>query len=199
MQHMKRFDLTQPARTALPIGAATETADHPEMKNPEERVRSTTTRPEEHGYIRWPVPGDTFMDTGEGGLSVYAVWLSAETEVCLPGAVAWITGDVVFWHEEDRLMTPVEGLPKDLWPTRSNTRIAFSETPDIYEDTAGCQGFLYLGSTRLALAHRDSDGEYGGVYFQATMDDLTDEGRRLLSQLSKHYGAEPELLTFLDT
>ncbi len=55
-------------------------------------------------------------------------------------------------------------------------------------------GFVYLGSTGGSWWSEDV-----GHYFQATAEDLTDEGKALVKALSDLYGYEPVIVTFLDT
>lgn len=156
------------------------------------------------GYVIWPTD---CRDTGEGGLWVYAVVLAdrvvdfvachgPDTTVALP------LPDVVL-SDDDQVYPPEE---KNWW---------HRPEPENLTDPAALKDFVMRvemwvyrrvthGSSVLAAVCLGSSGgswwnEDMGEYWRCTPETLTDEGRALLNSLAKLYGAEPSLITYLDT
>lgn len=145
---------------------------------------------EQHGFVNFPTSDDGYRETGEGGMAVYA-FFRRTPEICITGATAWVTGDVVFWDPVD---TTKETGPS-LEPRVRGIRVFDDDMPEGMRIPAlPVAGYVYLGSTGASLFN-----DYAAEYFRAERGDLTPAGLAFLAPLEDLYGQQAAFVTFLDT
>jgi len=129
--------------------------------------------------VDWSEENSQYTSTGEGGLTVYAVWdayLNAPT--VLPEATLKMTEVFVkaYGPSADR-------ISRVIWDMRASD-----------ERELILSAVIPLGATSTSIFN-----EWTGEYWSADRHDLTDTGLELLTSLEKLIGAEATLLTLLDT
>ena len=138
------------------------------------------------GLVAWPLNDPRYVDSGEGGMAVYLICYD-QPAICLPGVGAFAYGDL-----------PLGGHlrgAKAGFATESDAEKAEEKKRLIWMEGDHVSGLLYLGSCGASLWSE----EKGGLW-QATVSDLTPEGRALYDQIHMLYaGSAPVLVTFLDT
>ena len=143
------------------------------------------------GWVRFPVGDPDYRDTGEGGLTVHALFFTADG----------LNHDDPFVQNAETALT--------VWLDGGPTRCADPHAPavagmfdangllthDDSPDSAGIYNLLAsvcLGSTGGAFCN-------SAGYFTCTRDDLTPDGLALVEQLERLYGRPAVLITNLDT
>ncbi len=118
--------------------------------------------------------GDTFQDSGEGGLFVYAVW-------------SYISASTV---QDVDISMGVGSLQGAYGP------LATKITRNNYTNEGGMDfdAVVLIGSTGSSL-YNSAYGEYASF----TRDNLSERGRTLVRLLEELYGGEATLVTYLDT
>lgn len=140
--------------------------------------------PAVHGLVKIPKLSDEWKDSGEGGLTFWAVWPMVGISACAVDLVFWATGNVApQFNKKDG---------EDLLDTR-NTSIhfdsGFNQTVDFV-----CQSAIYIGSTGQSWTHKESCKQWVPRF-----EDLTSEGRDLIVALNKLIGITAIFCTELDT
>ncbi len=152
------------------------------------------------GFVDWPTADGRWKDSGEGGMWVYAFWLTktdplhelqwpdpfiachgVESTVCLPlpDSIVSDGSDRVYFRDYDLL--PNRGTDPEGWAM------------GLMDAGHAVLAAVCLGSTGNTWA--DPDGQY----WQCRVDDLSSRGRALLVALNALYDREPVLVTYLDT
>lgn len=159
--------------------------------------------------VNFPGEGSGYEDSGEGGLFVMMVVTRPPdwTDNCNVDVIADLrisSPDVcvsperrLLWEPWDyrkgdhakqsaayRLLTGQNESDLASWTLRARNWDEFS---------VSLMAAVHLGSSCGSWCHPEES------YWEATPDDLTDEGKSLWTGLSKAFGREPLLLTFLDT
>lgn len=158
--------------------------------------------------VNWPVGGDAYHDTGEGGMYAFLVIPTKETDpedACVVDVALHLTRPDVCVSGERELWEPFN------YHTSGSTRLHHvrsalerTDQPELKSKLEHLVGedelsvplrtAVFLGSTGASLATAK-----GGGYFEATRDDLTPAGEALYDCLHQAYGTRPRIATFLDT
>lgn len=159
--------------------------------------------------VNFPGAGSGYEDSGEGGLFVMMVvtrppdWTDnchvdviadlriSRPDVCVSPEQrllweAWDyrKGDHAKQTEAYRVLTEHQYNKLASWALRARNWDEFS---------VSLLASVHMGSCAASLCHPEES------YWEATPDDLTEEGKALFSGLYGAFGREPILLTFLDT
>jgi len=134
-----------------------------------------------HGLVRFPVDDEDWKNSGEGGMSVFAVWKTVPDAVC--------AFDVAFFG--------IGNLVSE-WATREEHENGWNA--DTMESVCGHRHYITVAS---AVYLGSSGGSWWndreGRYWEASRDDLTVKGLELLKTLEALHGDRALLLTVLDT
>jgi len=122
------------------------------------------------GCVRWPVDQPGVIDTGEGGMSVYAFWTQAPD------------------FDREDFVVCCEGF--ELRAELRDTPIS----PDPQRFERNLLGALLLGTSGGSWFDHAADRTW-----QAATGDLTEAGQIAVATLSRIYGREATLFTALDT
>lgn len=143
---------------------------------------------EVHGFVKFPTESPLYRQSGEGGLSVFIVVREsstapdAEYPICVTPPILLYAAEVLVGPQQ------AEGHH---FPYLQNLRVRLKDR-NLSTPYLAC---ILIGSTGWsgcdnATAH----------YWEANLDDLTEDGIALFSLLSKLFPASlVELLTWLDT
>lgn len=176
------------------------------------------------GYVKWPKPRRHLLDTGEGGLWVYAFWLCEYSEqVTQPVYVGLdildesrLTSETVTYYDDPfiRCHGPdtVISLPlpdvvvsdndEDVYPGElmieqpTGKHVAWEQREEYvrYLADAGVTTLAAVCLGSSSLSLADR-----GRYWTCGFDDLTHRGRSLVRRLNRLYRRKARILTYLDT
>jgi len=124
-----------------------------------------------NGFVKWPANLPGFHSTGEGGMSVYALF----PEKIKPGEV----------EDEFYNCFPGFGIKANI---HESPLTDLNEVQDRYLLAAVC-----LGTSGGSWADEH------GIMWTADWEDLQDAGVKILNELELVYGVEATLVTVLDT
>ena len=173
-----------------------------------------------HGLIRFPTH---LRDTGEGGVSVFAVWPYVDNAVCAVDVAFYPEGLILDpWFEEETQARLRELLAHAKPDVKAVPTLEYSEfeggrivagwrnaemSPEVslgvqYAEAllngrTPCMpvaGAIYLGSSGGSWYDDDADN-----YWCASREDLSEAGSELIQALDQLYGVEGRLMTVLDT
>jgi hypothetical protein len=138
---------------------------------------------DQDGLVAWPV-GDDWVDSGDGGLFAYLVHRAVAT----PDRARVD----VFPCLTSSAMTFPEALLRQLWaPPRVERPAVLNGEGPLHPWSRPLRSVLWLGSTPLALRHRDT-----GERFQVCRENLTRDGDAVAHCLDHVYDWPGDILTF---
>lgn len=172
-----------------------------------------------HGVIEFPT---NLRSTGEGGVSVFAVWPVVDNAVCAVDVVFYPMGTILDpWFDDAaqaKLREVLENstgsssVPELAEDPLSDNRIRVSSrvvymSPEVARGVQCAEelllgqgpcvpvsGAVYLGSSGGSWYDDEAD-----EYWCADKADLTEKGRTLIQALEELYGGPCRLMTVLDT
>jgi hypothetical protein len=173
-------------------------------KNSEKKFKS-------HGFVKFPTTSKRYHDTGEGGLSVFAIWQVVRKRACCIDLTALLTGEVVdpwfnewIGKEEDRLyemelkannsgiaLPRVEKVPKDLKTVLGNRKYHVTYTTRLVElpkDVVAAleaQRYMFLGHAVCPVHGVLYLGSSNGAWYDTKKDHYWTATKRDLTEEGK--------------
>lgn len=157
--------------------------------------------------IKFPEVGETWEDTGEGGMYVYAVAprpvgfkdnCTVENSIVLTKPDAPVSDIRDFWGDpqsaatEEKARTEAARLmDREGFVVQAATVRSLVSLDSLSVDMLAA---VYMGSTSRSLKDVTN-----GIFWEAAWEDLTPGGVLLMDRLNIAFGITPHLLTFLDT